>query len=63
MELVDGLDVGEHLDQGVLRKHLGHTVLLIDPEVEFLERQIEKYKHRERQRDRVFRRFTKYVES
>ena len=43
VELVDGLDVGEHLDQGVLRKHLGDPVLLIDPEVEFLERKIEKY--------------------
>lgn len=38
VELVDGLDVGEHLDQGVLRKHLGHPVLLVHPEVKFLER-------------------------
>ena len=36
MELVDGLDVGEHLDQRLLREHLGHAVLLVHPEVKFL---------------------------
>ena len=36
MELVDGLDVGEHLGEGVLREEVLRPVLLVHPEVKHL---------------------------
>ena len=43
MELVDGLDVGEHLGQGVLREEVLRAVLLVHPEVKHLQRQSNVY--------------------
>ena len=36
MELVDGLDVGEHLGEGVLREEVLRAVLLVHAEVKHL---------------------------
>ena len=37
MELVDGLDVGEHLGEGVLGEEVLRPVLLVHPEMKYLE--------------------------
>ena len=40
MELVDGLDVGEHLWEGVLREEVLRAVLLVHPEVKHLQNKV-----------------------
>ena len=40
MELVDGLDVGEHLGEGVLGEEVLRPVLLVHPEVKHLQNKV-----------------------